>query len=246
MEEQTLRDVERYPFTNLTRLYRYAGTVLPDALGGGCLWMAARLGRLLRQRLPHLKVTHHDLGTPGSHLMTVSDDGRQRWLYEPSLFQVTPFSLTRFDADPTYCTSDVFPPLEVPMRLRFSRPSQAILRAELLSPRGSLQRTLDYRSDRPALVDEDDPYRGLPLLEPQEQLYIHVLNPDFSKTVLMMNTHTRRLNVGKVRDRLYVDTEPGFDSRFERVAQRLELSAAGLRDLLEGAVAIHNAHHPQS
>jgi hypothetical protein len=244
VEEQTLRDVERFPFTNVTRLYRHAGTVLPDAVGGGCLWMAARLARLLRERLPRHKVTHHDLGTPGSHLMTVSDDGRERLVYEPSLFQVAPFSLTRFDDDPSLCTSDVFPPLEVPMRLRFGRPSADTLRVELLSPRGSLQRALDYSCEQPVRVDEDDPYKALPFLEPQDQLYIHILNPDFSKSVLLMNTRTRRVNVGKLRDRLYVDSEPGFDSRFERIGARLQLSAGQLRDLLHGALAIHNAHYP--
>jgi hypothetical protein len=244
VEEQVLREVEAFPFTNLTRLYRHAGKVLPEALGGGCLWMAARLARLLRTRLPGIAVTHHDLGTPGSHLATVSNDGREMLLYEPSLFQVCPFSLTRFAADPACCTSDVFPPLETPMRLRFSRPSPSLLRMELLSPRGNVQRVFPYVIEHPAAINEEDPYVGLPFPEPQDQLYLHVLNEDFSKSVLIVNTRTRRITVGRVREQLYVDSEPGFNSRFERVAGRLHLTDRELRDLLGGALEIHRGYYP--
>jgi hypothetical protein len=242
--EQVLREVESFPFTNLTRLYRQAGKVLPEALGGGCLWMSARLARLLRARLAGVAVTHHDLGAPGSHLATVSHDGRERLLYEPSLFQVRPFSLTRFDADPTCCTSPVFPPLDNPMQLRFSRPTPAVLRMELLSPRGNIQRVFPYLFQQPAPMNEEDPYADLPPLEPQDQLYVHVLNADNSKSILIMNTRTRRITIGRVREQMYVDTEPGFNSRFERIAARLEMTDRELRDLLGGALEIHRGHYP--
>jgi hypothetical protein len=246
IEDQVLREVEAFPFTNITRLYRYAGKVPPDAVGGGCLWMAARLARLLRARKPGLAVSHHDLGTPGSHLATISDDGKERLLYEPSLFQVRPFSLTRMEANPTSCTSDVYPPLDIPMTLRFARPTASLLRVELLSPRGNVQRVFPYVLDRPAPMNEDDPYAGLPFLEPQDQLYVHILNPDFSKSVLMMNTRTRRITVGRIRDQMYVDSEPGFNSRFERIAARLQMSDKELREWLGAALDIHNGHYPQS
>jgi hypothetical protein len=243
--EQALREVEAFPFTNVTRLYRHAGKVLPDAVGGGCLWLAARLARLLRQRKPDLAIRHYNLGTPGSHQMTISDDGHEQLLYEPSLFQVCPFSLTSLAAYPDSCTSDVFPPLDNPMKLHFSRPEPALLRVELLSPRGHVQRVFPYVVDHPIAVNEDDPYAGLPVLEPQDQLYLHVLNADFTKSILMMNTRTRHITVGRVREQMYVDTEPGFASRFERIASRLQMTEKQLRELLGGALEIHHEHYPE-
>jgi len=244
LEAELLRQVETFPFTNLTRLYRHAGKVLPDAVGGGCLWMAGRLARMLRTHKPGLAVTHYDQGSPGSHLVTLSDDGRERLLYEPSLFQVRPFSLTRFETDPAWCTSDVFPPLDPPMKLRFSRPAAAQLGVELLSPRGNVQRVFLYVLQTPVVVNEDDPYAGLPFMEPQDQLYVHILNPDGIKSVLMMNTKTRHITVGRVRERLYVDTEPGFATRFERFADRLQMSDRQLRALLAEGLEILDSHYP--
>jgi hypothetical protein len=246
LEVDLLRQVESYPFTNVTRLYRFAGTLLPDAVGGGCLWLAARLARLLHEHRPDLKLTHHDLGTPGSHLLTLSDDGREKLVYEPSLFQVQPFSLTRFEVDPNHRTSDVFPPLDPCMKLRFSRPGPAELRVELVSPRGHVQRVFVHRLDVAAKLDENDPYAGLPFMEPQDQIYVHLLNPDGIKTILMMNVQTGHITVGRVREHLYVDTEPGFATRFQRIAERMELSEAGLRDLLSGARDILHSHYPNS
>jgi len=244
VEEQVLREVEWFPSTNITRILRHAGRSVPDAVGGGCLWMAARLCRLLRQRRPGIRLSHHDLGEPGSHTTTISDDGCERLLYEPSLFQVRPFSLTRFDADPGCCTSATFPRLDThPMQLRFSRPEPGCLRMELLSPRGTLKRAYNYVFRAPVELNEDDPYGGLPFIEPQDHLYVYTLNPDFTKSVLMLNVRTRRFNVGRVRDKLYVDSEPGFDSRFEKVAARMHLTPQGLRDLMGAALEIHNAHH---
>ena len=246
LEAELLRQVEAYPFTNVTRLYRFAGTVLPDAVGGGCLWLAARLARLLHQHRPGLVVMHHDLGTPGSHLLTLSDDGRERLVYEPSLFQVRPFSLSRFEIDPACCTSDLFPPLDPCMKLRFSHAAHGELRVELVSPRGHVQRVFVHRLDVAVSVDENNPYAGLPMMEPQEQLYVHLLNPDGIKTILIMNTRTGHITVGRVREHLYVDTEPGFATRFQRIAERMELSEAGLRDLLAGARDILCRHYPDS
>lgn len=244
VEEQVLREVESFPSTNITRILRHAGKSLPDAIGGGCLWMAARLTRLLRTRRPNLVLTHYDLGEPGSHTTTISDDGRQRLLYEPSLFQMRPFSLTRFDADPSCCTSDTFPKLDTnPMQLRFTRTEPDILRMELLSPRGTLKRAYNYVFRAPVTLNEDDPYDGFPFIEPQDHVYVYALNPDFSKSVLMLNVRTRRFNVGRVRDKLYVDSEPGFDSRFEKTAERMALTPQGLRDLLIEALEVHNAYH---
>jgi len=242
LEAEVLRQVESFPFTNVTRLYRYAGKVQADAVGGGCLWMAARLARLLRTHNPDLAITHHDLGTPGSHLVTISDDGRERLLYEPSLFQVRPFSLTRFEADPAWCTSDVFPPLDPCMKLRFAPPAVGQLRVELLSPRGNVQRVFNYVLQTPIVVNEEDPYAGLPFIEPQDQLYVHLLNPDGMKSLLMMNTKTRHITVGRLRERLYVDTEPGFATRFERFAERLRMSAGQLRHWLAGGLDILNSY----
>jgi hypothetical protein len=244
VEAEALRAVEDFPFTNLTRLYRHAGETLHESVGGGCLWMAARLARLLRERKPGLVISHHDLGTPGSHLVTVSDDGAERLLYEPSLFQVRPFSLTRLAADPACCTSDVYPPLDPPMRLRFHLPEGPRLRVELLSPRGNVQRVFPYLFARPALVNEDDPYAGLPVEEPQDQLYIHILNADGNKSLLMMSTRTGHLTVGRLREQMYVDTEPGFTSRFERIAERMRLTVKELRDLLAAGLEIHRSIYP--
>jgi hypothetical protein len=239
-EADLLRQVESFPFTNVTRLYRHAGQHLPETVGGGCLWMAAKLARLLRAHKPDLRVTHYDLGTPGSHLITISDDGRERLLYEPSLFQIRPFSLTHFEADPSACTSDVFPPLDPSMTLRFSHPKRSQLRVELLSPRGSVQRVFTHLLDTPVSLNEADPYVGLPFMEPQDQLFIHLLNPDGVKSILMMNTTTRHITLGRAREKLYVDTEPGFNARFERFARRLEMTEQQLRELLQGAWKIHH------
>jgi hypothetical protein len=244
LEAELLHQVESYPFTNVTRLYRWAGTVLPEAAGGGCQWLAARLAWLLRKHKPSLAVTHHDLGTPGSHLVTISDDGSERLVYEPSLFQIRPFSLTRFDADPACCTSEVFPPLDPGMKLLFSRPTPAELRVELLSPRANVQRVFVHRLDVSVAVDENDPYAGLPFMEPQDQLYVHLLNPDGFKSILMMNARTGHITVGRARDRFYVDTEPGFASRFERFASRMKMSEARLRELLHGARHILCRQYP--
>jgi hypothetical protein len=244
LEAELLRQVESYPFTNVTRLYRSAGTVLPEAVGGGCQWLAARLARLLRQHKPQLRVAHHDLGTPGSHLVTISDDGSERLVYEPSLFQIRPFSLTRFEADPACRTSDVFPPLDPAMKLRFSRPTPAELRVELVSPRGNVQRVYVHRLDIAVPMDENDPYAGLPFMEPQDQLYVHLLNADGFKSMLMMNSRTGHITVGRARDRFYVDTEPGFASRFERFASRMQMNETQLRELLLGARAILCRQYP--
>lgn len=247
VEAQTLRDVEEYPSTNITRILRHAGKTLPDSVGGGCLWMAGRITKLLRARRPHLKLCHYDLGEPGSHTTTVSDDGRERLLYEPSLYQIRPFSLTRFDADPRQCTSEAYPKLDAnPMQLRYTRIPPESLRMELLSPRGTLKRAYTYLFRAPVSINEDDPYAGLPFIEPQDQLYVYTLNPEGSKSVLMLNVRTKRFNVGRVRDRLYVDSEPGFESRFEKIAARMLLGSADLRALMLEALEVHNAQYPVS
>jgi hypothetical protein len=243
VEDLILRQVEAYPATNITRLFRHAGKQLPEAIGGGCLWMAAQVARLLRARKPGITVTHYNLGTPGSHTTTVSDDGTDRKLYEPSSFQVQPFSLTRFASDRSCCTSDTFPPKGGKLTFRWTTP--ATLRMELVSPRNNPLRTLDYKLDVPVPLNVDDPYAGLPFLDAQDQLYIHLLNSDGSKSVLMLGTRTKRLNVGRAWDRLFIETEPGFDSRFEAVAQRLGLTSKELRALLGEALEIHNAQYPQ-
>lgn len=245
IEEQVLREVESFPSTNITRLYRHAGTFLPEAVGGGCLWMAARLTRLLRERRPGITVSHFDLGEPGSHTTTISDDGTQRLLFEPSLFQVRPFSLTRFAADPTCCTCDVYPRVEPRSpQLKFAWLGPGRLSMELLSPRGNPKRVYQFVFESPASINIDDPYRGLPFLEQQDNLSVYLLNPDGSKSLLLVNTKTRRINVGRVRDKLFLDSEPGFNSRFEKFAERMRMTDRQLRDLLFGAVEIHNARYP--
>jgi hypothetical protein len=245
VEEEVLREVEGFPSTNLTRIFRYAGRVLPETLGGGCLWMAARLARLLKERKPGIRVSHYGLGSPGAHATTVSDDGIEKLLYEPSLFQVRPFSLTRFAADPQHCASETYPRSETrPFELRFSRVEPDLLRMELLSPRGVLKRSFQYVFRAPVTIDEADPYAHLPFIEPQDQLYLYFLNPDFSKSVLMMNTRRGHLNVGKVFGRLYVEYEPGFKSRFESCAERLRMSVDDLGKLLHEGLAIHNSQYP--
>jgi hypothetical protein len=244
VEEAVLREVESFPSTNLTRIFRYTGRILPEAVGGGCLWMAGRLARLLRERQPGISVCHHGLGEPGSHATTVSDDGVQKWLFEPSLFQVRPFSLTRFEADPRYCTSETYPKSEIrPFELRFSRAEPDLLRMEMLSPRGVLKRSYQFVFRTPVTIGED-PYAGLPFIEPQDQLYIYLLNPDFSKSVLMVNTRMKHINVGRVWDRLYVEYEPGFQARFENCAERLQMTPTELRTLLFEGLEIHNAQYP--
>lgn len=245
-EVEVLQVVESYPTTNMARLFRYAGTILPDAIGGGCLWMAARLARLLRARTPGLDVRHYDLGYPGSHTTTVTHEGSDRKLYEPSLFQVRPFSLTHVSKNETECLSETFP-LEGGYRLQLKftwvRPEE-VLRMELVSPRGYTIREYKYLLGSPVAVAEDDPYGGLPFLDQQDQLYLHVLNPNHTKTILTLGTRTKRMNVGRMSDRLFVESEPGFDSRFEQLAGRLQLTAQQLRELLGQALEIHNAHYP--
>jgi hypothetical protein len=245
VEEAVLREIERFPSTNLTRLFRHAGRFLPDSAGGGCLWMAARLARLLKQRKPGIKVSHYSLGAPGDHTTTVSDDGVDKLLYEPSLFQVRPFSLTRFEADDRQCTSETYPKSETrPFELRFSRSEPDLLRMEMLSPRGVLKRAFQYVFRTPVAVNEDDPYADLPFIEPQDQLYVYLLNPDLSKSVLMVNTRLGHLNVGKTFGRLYVEYEPGFQSRFEACAERMQMSEAELRQLLKEGLEIYKSHYP--
>jgi hypothetical protein len=73
---------------------------------------------------------------------------------------------------------------------------------------------------------------------------VHVLEEDGNKSLLLMNVRTRRLTVGRVKQQLYVDTEPGFASRFERIAARMQLTAAELRDLFDGALEIHRGCYP--
>ena len=116
----------------------------------------------------------------------------------------------------------------------------------LLSPRGNPKRMYQYVFQSPVTINEDDPYIGLPFIEQQDQMYIHVLNEDGSKSVVMMNVRAGRINVGRVRDKLYVDSEPGFQSRFERMAERLAMSDAQLRHLLGEAREIHNTTYPIS
>jgi hypothetical protein len=243
---QALGEVESYPTTNITRLFRFSGTILPDAIGGGCLWMAARLGRMLRTRTPGSNVAYYDIGAPGSHTTTVVVDDGDRKLYEPSLFQVSPFSLTRFEKNPDDCFSDTYP-LEggyrVKLKFSWDRPDE-ILRMELLSPRGYTLRDYRYRLQAPVTVNEEDPYAGLPFMDQQDQLYIHILNSDRTKTALTLGTRTRRMNIGRQSDRLFVEMEPGFDSRFEKVAEKLQMTSKQLRDLLYQALEIHNAQYP--
>jgi hypothetical protein len=247
VEEAVLREVESFPSTNLTRLFRYAGRVLPETVGGGCLWMAARLARLLKERKPGIKVSHYGQGPPGSHATTVSDDGVEKFLYEPSLFQVRPFSLTRFEADARCCTSETYPKSETrPFELRFRMTESDLLRMEMLSPRGVLKRSFQYIFRTPVTVNEDDPYADLPFIEPQDQLYVYFLNPDFSKSVLMVNTRMGHISVGRVYDRLYVEYEPGFKSRFESCAERMRMTAVELRKLLNEGLEIYKSHYPDA
>jgi hypothetical protein len=207
--------------------------------------MAARLARLLRERKPGITVSHYSLGFPGSHTTTVSDDGVEKLLYEPSLFQARPFSLTRFEADARQCTSETYPRSATrPSELRFSRMESDVLRMELLSARGVLKRAFQYVFRTPVTINEDDPYADLPFIEPQDHLYLYQLNPDFSKNVLMVNTHLKHINVGKVLDRLYVEYEPGFESRFENWAERLGMTADELRKLLNDGLEIYKAQYP--
>jgi len=209
--------------------------------------MVAKLARLLYQRKPGLTLTHYDLGSPGSHTTTISDDGQERLLYEPSLFQVRPFSLTRFAADPNCAVSDTFPKAERnPMALRFAWAESGALRMELVSPRGTLKRAYEYVFSAPVMVNLDDPYVGLPFIEPQDQIYVYTLNPDFSKSVLMLNTRLGHINVGRVWGKLYIESEPGFTFRFEQTAERLGLTPKELRDLLGEALSIYRGKYPSA
>jgi hypothetical protein len=246
IEEQVLREAEAFPCTNMTRLFRSAGRVLPENVGGGCLWIAAKLGERLERRLPGIRIQYFDLGVPGSHTTTVSDDGRDRKVYEPSLFQVCPFSLTQFLHDPRQCLSETFP-LEGGYRitLKYSWLSKdEELKMEALSPRGYTLREFRYQLRSPAAISAADPYADLPFIDAQDSVFVHVLNPDYTKTMLTLGTRTRRLNVGRQSDRLFTESEPGFQSRFERVASQLEISDRELRELLFEALEIHNRHYP--
>jgi hypothetical protein len=115
---------------------------------------------------------------------------------------------------------------------------------EMLSSRGVLKRAFEYVFRAPVSINEEDPYADLPFIEPQDHLYLYRLNPDLSKDVLMVNTRMKHINVGKVLDRLYVEYEPGFKSRFEHWAERLQMTADELRKLLNEGLEIHNAHYP--
>jgi len=246
VEAQVLGEIETLPTNNITRIFRHVDRVPPEAVGGGCMWMAARLARLLRQRKPGVQITHYDLGAPGSHTTTVSDDGSGRLLYEPSLFQVQPFPLSVFAADPSQCYSDTHPlPVQFPARLKFSwiKPGQ-VLGMALVSVRGYPNRSFEYLLEPAVAVNEDDPYGGLPFIDQQEQIYLYALTPDGNKHSVTMNVRTRRINVARVGDRMYVDSEPGFGSRFERLAERVGLSDRELRQLLGEAVEIHNSVYP--
>ncbi len=246
VEEQTLREAEAIPCTNMTRLFRAVGRILPEHIGGGCLWIAAKLGERLERRLPGIRVRYFDLGFPGSHTTTVSDDGQDCKVYEPSLFQVRPFSLTQFRRDPRQCLSETFP-LEggyrVTLRYSWLSPDEE-LKMEALSPRGYTLREFRYQLHSPVAIHAADPYAGLPFIDAQDSIFVHVLNPDYTKTMLTLGTRTRRLNVGRQSDRLYIESEPGFQSRFERVAGQLGVSGRELRELLFEAVEIHNSHYP--
>ena len=246
IDEQLLREVEAYPSTNVTRLFRFAGRVLPDTIGGGCLWLAAKMGGRLLERIPGLKVRYYDLGAPGSHTTTLSDDGRERKLFEPSLFQVRPYVLNRLTADPQDCYSDTFP-MEggYTIRLKYTwvKPEE-MLKMEMLSPRGYTLREYLYRFQAPIAANPDDPYAGLPFLDQQDTIYVHVLNPDYTKTMLTLGTRTRRMNIGRQSDKLYIESEPGFQGRFEHVAKQMQVTEKQLRDLLGEALEIHNGHYP--
>lgn len=244
VEAQALGEIETLPTNNITRIFRHVDRLPPVSVGGGCMWMAARLAKLLRQRKPGIAITHYDLGSPGSHTTIVSDDGTGRLLYEPSLFQVQPFPLAVFEADPTQCYSDTHPVnVQFPARLKFTwiTPGK-VLEMALVSVRGYPNRAFQYLVDppQPVVVNEDDPYGGLPFIDQQEQVYVYALAPDGSKHSVTMNVRTRRINVARVGDRMYVDSEPGFGSRFERFAERVGLSEHELRTMLGEAVEIHN------
>jgi hypothetical protein len=131
------------------------------------------------------------------------------------------------------------------LKLKFTwvQPDE-ILRMELVSPRGYTIREYRYLLHAPVVVDEADPYGGLPFMDQQDQIYLHLLNANHTKTILTLGTRTRRMNVGRMSDRLFVESEPGFDSRFEQIAVRLQMTVRQLRELLGQALEIHNGHYP--
>ncbi len=256
-ESNALLEVQRsVPFTNIARLFRYYGETVYRTLGGDCLYQAHVFRQMLRDGDSQVIVGLYNqsgVSTDG-HVMPVTYSERGTLLHEITELATQPVPLDQLPMGlGQHALVRTFPIMPGKGRLLFSKwvGDGRMLSTMLVSERNDWfgrQAILNMRRAIALPDDEEDhPFNETMARTPVDELVLHALGADGSKSYVALKTATGAMEAGRIGEgQTYArfEREAGFADEFNRVARLIGADRCMLMELFQEGWGYYKRLHP--
>lgn len=258
-EEQILRDVElECPYNSITSMFLNEGETVSPKFGGPCTLSAAMIAERLKSTIRDINITfHNDAGLDyDGHVVVQSDDGEHRKLFDASFLLETPLLVN--DADSTsvehpYSEVRVLPVVQersriAQMRMQIPGSDIKIGFVSLLDENRGMIMTRMFNLMQPiVLPDMPIPFHPHVAQERRDQLVLHVLESDLSKSEVTMNTVDGAIQAGKVGHglkKVNPHQKNKFQNELSRIARLIGVEKKALVEFFHEGWNIYQKLHP--